>query len=103
MKIAVFSDIHGNMEALKVVLEQIKEKNVELTVFLGDIFQRGNEEIECMELLKCNEIICLKGNCSSSNRCRCFMKTNFMDTKYIFPIFCFQILIHRILFYNCQT
>jgi len=32
-------------------------------VFLGDIFQRGNEEIECLELLKDNEIICLKGNC----------------------------------------
>ena len=63
MKIAVFSDIHGNLKALKAVLEQIKEKNVDLTVFLGDIFQRGNEEIECLELLKENEIICLKGNC----------------------------------------
>ena len=39
MKIAVFSDIHGNLKALKEVLEQIKEKNVDLTVFLGDIFQ----------------------------------------------------------------
>ena len=63
MKIAVFSDIHGNLKALKTVLEQIKEKNVDLTVFLGDIFQRGNEEIECLELLKNNEIICIKGNC----------------------------------------
>ena len=57
MKIAVFSDVHGNLKALKSVLEQIKEKNVDLTVFLGDIFQRGNEEIECLELLKDNEII----------------------------------------------
>ena len=63
MKIAVFSDVHGNLKALKAVLEQIKEKTVDLTVFLGDIFQRGNEEIECLELLKDNEIICLKGNC----------------------------------------
>lgn len=63
MKIAVFSDVHGNLKALKAVLEQNKEKNVDLTVFLGDIFQRGNEEIECLELLKDNEIICLKGNC----------------------------------------
>ena len=63
MKIAVFSDVHGNLKALKIVLEQIKEKNVDLTVFLGDIFQRGDEEIECLELLKDNEIICLKGNC----------------------------------------
>jgi len=63
MKIAVFSDVHGNLKALKTVLEQIKEKDVDMTVFLGDIFQRGNEEIECLELLKDNEIICLKGNC----------------------------------------
>lgn len=41
MKIAVFSDVHGNLKALKAVIEQIKEKNVDLTVFLGDIFQRG--------------------------------------------------------------
>ena len=63
MKIAVFSDVHGNLKALKAVLKQIKEENVDLTVFLGDIFQRGNEEIECLELLKDNEIVCLKGNC----------------------------------------
>lgn len=63
MKIAVLSDVHGNLNALKAVLEQIKEKNADLTVFLGDIFQRGNEETECLELLKDNEIICLKGNC----------------------------------------
>lgn len=63
MKIAVFSDVHGNFKALKAVLEQIKEKNADLTVFLGDIFQRGNEETECLELLKDNGIICLKGNC----------------------------------------
>ncbi len=63
LKIAVFSDVHGNLKALKAVLGQIREKNVDLTVFLGDIFQRGNEEIECLELLKGNEIICLKGKC----------------------------------------
>lgn len=63
MRIAVFSDIHGNYTALKAVLEQIKEKNADITVFLGDIFQRGNEEFECLELLKNSDIICLKGNC----------------------------------------
>lgn len=63
MKIAVFSDIHGNIKALKAVLEQIREKNADLTVFLGDIFQRGNEEFECLELLKNSGVVCLKGNC----------------------------------------
>ena len=63
MKIAVFSDIHGNLEALKNVLAQIKEQNVDKVVFLGDIFQRGNEELECLDLIKENKIICVKGNC----------------------------------------
>ncbi|MBQ1999855.1 MAG: metallophosphoesterase family protein [Spirochaetales bacterium] len=63
MKIAVFSDIHGNLKALKVVLEQIKEKKVDQIVFLGDIFQRGHEEAECLDLIKENKIVCVKGNC----------------------------------------
>lgn len=63
MKIAVFTDIHGNLKALKNVLAQIKEQNVDKVVFLGDIFQRGNEELECLDLIKENKIICVKGNC----------------------------------------
>ena len=63
MKIAVFSDVHGNFRALEAVLGQIKEKKPDLTVFLGDVFQRGKEETECLELLKSNKIVCLKGNC----------------------------------------
>ena len=63
MRIAVFTDVHGNQKALKNVLEQIGKKNADLTVFLGDIFQRGNEEIECLELLMNSKITCLKGNC----------------------------------------
>ena len=63
MKIAVFSDIHGNLEALKKTLERIGEENADRIVFLGDIFQRGHEETECLELLKDRGILCLKGNC----------------------------------------
>lgn len=63
MKIAVFSDVHGNLKALQAVLDQIKGENAELTVFLGDVFQRGNEETECLDLLMESGVICLKGNC----------------------------------------
>ncbi len=63
MKIAVFTDVHGNLKALKAVLEQIEGKKADKAIFLGDIFQRGNEEIECLELLKNSGAICLKGNC----------------------------------------
>ena len=57
MRVAVFSDIHGNLQALKSALEQIREKTPDKIVFLGDIFQRGNEEIECLELLKNSKIV----------------------------------------------
>ncbi|NLT10470.1 MAG: hypothetical protein GXY08_13390 [Ruminococcus sp.] len=63
MKIAVFSDIHGNFKALNKVLEQINAEQPENIVFLGDIFQRGNEEFECLDLLMKSDIICIKGNC----------------------------------------
>ena len=63
MKIAVFSDVHGNLEALEKVLGQIRKQNADKTIFLGDIFQRGNQEFECLELLKDSDVICLKGNC----------------------------------------
>lgn len=63
MKIAVFSDVHGNLKSLKTIFEQIKENKVDQTVFLGDIFQRGDEEIECLDFLRDNDIFCLKGNC----------------------------------------
>ena len=57
MKIAVFSDVHGNLKALKTVLRQIEEKSPDLSVFLGDVFQRGTEETECLDLLKDSGII----------------------------------------------
>lgn len=63
MKIAVFTDVHGNLKALKDVLEQIRASKADQTIFLGDIFQRGNEETECLELLMKSDVICLKGNC----------------------------------------
>ena len=63
MKIAVFSDVHGNLNALKSVLKQIEEKKVDQTIFLGDIFQRGNEEMECLDYFMNSDVICMKGNC----------------------------------------
>lgn len=43
MKIAVFSDIHGNLKALKAVLEQIGEQNPDLSVFLGMFFSAAQK------------------------------------------------------------
>ncbi len=43
MKIAVISDIHGNMEALNAVLEDIKEQKCERLFVLGDYAMAGPE------------------------------------------------------------
>ena len=56
MKIAVFSDIHGNFKALKYVTELIGKEHPDNTFFIGYIFQRGNQEIECLEYLINSEI-----------------------------------------------
>jgi len=58
MKIAVFSDLHGDLNSLETIFEQIQENRVDQTVFLGDIFQRGDQEIECLDFLRVNEKPC---------------------------------------------
>lgn len=62
-KIAVISDIHGNLEALKSVLEDIKERKIGYVVCLGDIIAKGTHQHECLNLIKSNCDIVLKGNC----------------------------------------
>ena len=43
MKIAVISDIHGNMEALKAVMQDIEEQECEMVFVLGDYAMAGPE------------------------------------------------------------
>lgn len=63
MKIAIISDIHGNLEALKAVLEDTKRKGVEKIFCLGDIVAKGSHAKECIELVKQNCEIVVRGNC----------------------------------------
>ena len=64
-KIAIISDIHGNLEALKVVLKDIKERNIEKIFCLGDIVAKGTHQEECVNLIKENCDVILKGNCDA--------------------------------------
>jgi len=41
MKIAVISDIHSNADALKLSIDSLKSKNIDLTIFLGDLLSYG--------------------------------------------------------------
>lgn len=54
MKIAVISDIHGNLEALKAVIQNAKDENCTAVYCLGDLAFIGpqpNETIEAVKML----------------------------------------------------
>ncbi len=42
MKIAIISDIHGNLEALKATLKDIEKRNVDRIICLGDTLVFSN-------------------------------------------------------------
>lgn len=75
MKIAVFSDIHGNLEALKSVLEDVKCKNIHRVVCLGDLVGYGPFPNEVIDKVKNEDILTIAGNYDTA------VVTN--DIKYI--------------------
>ncbi len=52
MPTAVVSDIHGNAEALKRVLEDIDARAVERIICLGDIVGYGPDPLECVDMVR---------------------------------------------------
>lgn len=59
MKTLVVSDIHSNLEALEVVLEEPHDN----LLFLGDLIDYGPNPKECLDRLKqCNILGIVKGN-----------------------------------------
>ena len=61
MKIAIFADIHGNLPALKAVLEDIKKENISKILVLGDILG-GPFPIEVIRILRDLDAIMIRGN-----------------------------------------
>ena len=62
MKIAIISDIHGNLEALKTTLKDIEKRKADKIICLGDIIAKGVHSKECIELIKKNCEIVIQGN-----------------------------------------
>ena len=51
MKIAVISDIHGNMDALEEVLKDIKKQQAEKLFICGDIALAGPEPAKTIDFI----------------------------------------------------
>lgn len=52
MKVAVISDIHGNMQALETVLADIESEKCEKIFCLGDLAMAGPEPVKAIERIK---------------------------------------------------
>ncbi len=64
----VIGDIHGNLNSLNYFTKLIQENDPKLVVFLGDIVDRGPDQLECfivvlaLKILFPHKIFLLKGN-----------------------------------------
>lgn len=62
MRTAFISDIHGNLAALQIALEDIKTQSVDRIVCLGDIVGYGPNPNECVALVKQVSELTVVGN-----------------------------------------
>lgn len=62
MKRAIISDIHGNLEALTAVMDDIEKRGVDEIICLGDVIGYGVNPLECLDLVMKKCKICLLGN-----------------------------------------
>lgn len=62
MKLAIVSDIHSNLEALRATLAAIAGRSVDRIVCLGDIVGYNTSADECVALLRESDPICVAGN-----------------------------------------
>ena len=62
-KIGVFTDAHGNLPALKLMLDYFQTEGVEEILYLGDIVCIGPQSKECFDLItQTPNLTCVLGN-----------------------------------------
>ena len=62
MKFAIIADIHANLEAFQVVLEDIKQQKCTHYACLGDVVGYNANPKECLDLVRGMNMPCVKGN-----------------------------------------
>ena len=62
-KIAVISDVHSNLEALKSVIFDIKKRGISKIYCLGDIISKGTHAKECIDIIRKECDVVIQGNC----------------------------------------
>lgn len=63
MKVAIFSDVHGNLTALEAVLADIAQQGPDQVIFAGDLCMFGARPSLCLQRLQAeNQILSVYGN-----------------------------------------
>ena len=62
MRIAIFGDIHANLEALEAVLKDAMEQGVSEYVCMGDIVGYNADPSACLEIVRAMDCPTVKGN-----------------------------------------
>lgn len=62
LRIAVLSDVHGNLPAFRAVLDDVSDEPPDAIWFLGDLVGYGAQPDECVELAREHCDLCLAGN-----------------------------------------
>ena len=65
-KVAIISDIHGNITALKAVIKDIESRNISKIFCLGDSVLKSCNPDKVIDLLKEKCDVILKGNCDEA-------------------------------------
>lgn len=62
MRIAIFSDVHGNLSGLEAVLDDIEQQKPDQIVFAGDLCFLGARPAACLRLVRQRRIPSVAGN-----------------------------------------
>jgi putative phosphoesterase len=85
LRVAIFADIHGNLQALEAVLEDLNTQAPDVVVVNGDLVNRGPSNVEVMQrILQQNYVITL-GNHDDLLRMLIKKDTNLSESFFTDP------------------
>ena len=62
MRVAIFSDVHGNLTGLEAVLADIETQRPDLVIFAGDLCLMGPRPAECLRRVRALRLPAVMGN-----------------------------------------
>jgi predicted phosphodiesterase len=67
VRTAIISDIHGHLEGLTLVLQDVESRNCQRTLCLGDLVEGGSCDEEVVNTIRRLNIPCARGNHDEAN------------------------------------